>query len=374
MTSPKEVMDDVQGILEGCQHTSVSAMWHDDEGNDITASLPEEYWPWASVFSAEEIGKLPEHSKYDHEINLLPGTTAPFGPIYPISEKELEALRDYLKPNLESGKVRRSNSSAGATIIFVTKKDGSLRLCVDYRGLRKVTIKDRTPLPLMTELRERLPKATIFTLLDLKNGYNLIRIKEGDEWKTAFRTRYGLFEYTVMPFGLCNAPGTFQSMINDVLRDLVDPGTVVYIEDILIYSENEEEHKALVKEVLKRLKKAGLCVSLAKSKFHVVEVEYLGYHISNEGISMCQKKVSTIQDWSSPRTVKDIQSFLGFANFYTRFIEGFSRICRPMTELTNDKVPFVWSDECEESFKLLKQKFMEAPILVHFFPEQPTIV
>jgi hypothetical protein len=374
MTSPKEVMNYVQGILEGCQHTSVSAMWHDDEGNDITASLPEEYWPWASVFSEEEIGKLPEHSKYDHEINLLPGTTAPFGPIYPLSERELEALRDYLKPNLESGKVRRSNSSAGAPIIFFPKKDGSLRLCVDYRGLNKVTIKDRTPLPLMTELRERLAKATIFTLLDLKNGYNLIRIKEGDEWKTAFRTRYGLFEYTVMPFGLCNAPGTFQSMINDVLRDLLDAGTVVYIDDILIYSENEEEHKALVKEVLERLKKAGLCVSLAKSKFHVVEVEYLGYHISSEGISMSQKKVSTIQDWSSPKTVKDIQSFLGFANFYRRFIEGFSRICRPMTELTKDKVPFVWSNECEESFKLLKQKFMEAPILVHFFPERPTIV
>jgi hypothetical protein len=269
MTSPKEVMDYVQGILEGCQHTSVSAMWHDDEGNDITASLPEVYWPWASVFSEEEIGKLPEHSKYDHEINLLPGATAPFGPIYPLSERELEALRDYLKPNLESGKVRRSNSSAGATIIFVPKKDGSLRLCVDYRGLNKVTIKDRTPLPLMTELRERLAKATIFTLLDLENGYNLIRIKEGDEWKTAFRTRYGLFEYTVMPFGLCNAPGTFQSMINDVLRDLLDAGTVVYIDDILIYSENEEEHKALVKEVLERFKNAGLCVSLAKSKFHV---------------------------------------------------------------------------------------------------------
>jgi hypothetical protein len=178
--------------------------------------LAEEYWPWALVFSEEEIGKLPEHSKYDHEINLLPGATAPFGPIYPLSERELEALRDYLKPNLDSGKVRRSNSSAGAPIIFVPKKDGSLRLCVDYRGLNKVTIKDRTPLPLMTELTERLAKATIFTLLDLKNGYNLIRIKEGDEWKTAFRTRYGLFEYTVMPFGLCNAPGTFQSIINGV--------------------------------------------------------------------------------------------------------------------------------------------------------------
>jgi hypothetical protein len=126
--------------------------------------------------------------------------------------------------------------------------------------------------------------------------------------------------------------------------------------------------------VLERLKKAGLCVSLAKSNVHVVKVEYLGYHISSEGISMSRKKVSTIQDYSSPKTVKDIQSFLGFANFYRRFIEGFSRICRPMTELTKDKVPFVWLNNCEESFKLLRQKFMEAPILVHFFPERPTIV
>jgi hypothetical protein len=250
MTSTKEVMEYVCQILEGAMPEAASALWHDDQGNDITASLPEEYWPWASVFSEEEIRKLPEHTKYDHEINLIPGTTAPFGPIYPLSEKELLALREYLKPNLEAGKVRRSSSSAGAPIIFVPKKDGSLRLCVDYRGLNKVTIKDRTPLPLMTELRERLAKAKWFTLLDLKNGYNLIRIKEGDEWKTAFRTRYGLFEYTVMPFGLCNAPGTFQSMINDVLRDLLDAGTVVYIDDILIYSENEEEHKRLVKEVV----------------------------------------------------------------------------------------------------------------------------
>jgi hypothetical protein len=186
----------------------------------------------------------------------------------------------------------------------------------------------------MTKLRERLAKAKWFTLLDLKNGYNLIRIKEGDEWKTAFRTRYGMFEYTVMPFGFCNAPGRFQSMTNDVLRDLLDAGTVVYIDDILIYSENEEEHKRLVKEVLTRLKLAGLCASLAKSKFHVQEVEYLGYHISSKGISMSEKKVATIQDWTPPKKVKDVQSFLGFANFYRRFIEGFSKVCRPLTELT----------------------------------------
>jgi hypothetical protein len=177
-----------------------------------------------------------------------------------------------------------------------------------------------------------------------------------------------------MPFGLLNAPGTFQSMFNDVTRDLLDAGTVVYIDDIQIYSENEDEHKALVKEVLERLTKAELCMSLAKSKFHIVEVEYLGYHISSEGISMFQKQVSTIQDWSSPKTVKDIQSCFGFANFYRKFIERFSHIRRPMTKLTKDRVPFLWPGECEESFELLKQKFMEAPNLVHLIPERPTIV
>jgi len=152
----------------------------------------------------------------------------------------------------------------------------------------------------MTELRESLSKANIFTLLDLKNGYNLVCIKEGDEWKIAFQTRYGLLKYTVMQFGLCNSPGTFQSMINDLLRDLLDVGTVVYIDDILIYSETEEEHIRLVKEVLKRLNRASLCASLSKSKFHIREVEYLGYHFSSKGISMSKKKVATIQEWTAP--------------------------------------------------------------------------
>jgi len=226
----------------------------------------------------------------------------------------------------------------------------------------------------MTELGERLSKAKIFTLLDLKNDYNLVRIKDGDEWKTAFRTKYGLFEYTVMPFGLCNAPGTFQSMINDVLSDLLDAGTVVYIDDILIYSETEEEHKRLVKNVLKRFKGASLCALLAKSKFHVSEVEYLGYHISSKGISMSEKIVATIQEWTAPKKVKGVQSFLAFANFYRRFIEGFLRVCKPVTELTDITTQFKLSEECQQAFDHLKEKFTSAPILVHFYPDRPTIV
>jgi hypothetical protein len=183
-------------------------------------------------------------------------------------EKELQALCEYLRKELAAGKIRESKSPAGAPIIFVPKPDGSLRLCVDYRGLNRVTVKDRTPLPLMAELRERLGRAKIFTKLDLKNGYNLIRIAEGDEWKTAFRTRYGLFEYLVMPFGLCNAPGTFQAIINKVLHELLDQGVIVYIDDMLIYSEDEESHIRLVEKVLQKLKDNHLCASIKKSVFH----------------------------------------------------------------------------------------------------------
>ena len=150
---------------------------------------------------------------------------------------------------------------------------------MDYRGLNKVTIKDKYPLPLMSELRDRLNKAKVFTKLDLKNGFNLLRIAKGDEWKTAFRTRYGLYEYNVMPFGLCNAPASFQSIINEVLRELLNEGVIVYIDDILIYSETMEEHVAIVRKILGKLRNASLCMHIGKSSFHVTEVEYLDYHI-----------------------------------------------------------------------------------------------
>src|SRR5437588_12919396 len=204
----------------------------------------------------KKIKSLPQHSKYDHKIELQPDTTPPFGPIYPLSEKELKALREYLEEMLAAGKIRRSGSPAAAPILFVPKPDGTLRLCIDYRGLNKITIKIRYPLPLMNELRDRLGKAKFFTKLDLKNGFYLLRIAKGDEWKTAFRCRYGLYEYTVMPFKLCNAPSTFQSMINDIFHDLLDEGVVVYLDDILIYNEDEEAHIELVRRVRGRIRQA----------------------------------------------------------------------------------------------------------------------
>jgi len=227
------------------------------------------------------------------------------------------------------------------------------------------------PLPLMNELRSRLKKATRFTKLDLKNCYYLIRMAEGEECKTAFKSRYGLNEYTVIPFGLCNAPSTFQGMINDVFRDMLDVGVITYMDDILIYSETIEEHVAMVRKVMHRLRKAGLCVSIKKSSFHAREVEFLGYKISDHGISMTTKKVEEITEWLPPQKVIDVQSFRGFANFYRRFIKGFSKIAKPLTDLTKKGIKWNWTNSCQAAFHELKRACITGPILTHFNETRP---
>ena len=179
------------------------------------------------MFSEEEINKLPEYSPWNYEIKLIEGSTPPYGPIYPLKEKELAVLGEYINKQMAVPKIRLLKSRARSPILFVPKVYGTLHLCVDYCGLNKIIVKDRTPFPLMTELREQLAKAKIFTKLDLRHGYNLIRIAEGDEWNSAFRTKYGLFEYLVIPFGLCNAPASFVAMINQVLRKLLDEAVIV---------------------------------------------------------------------------------------------------------------------------------------------------
>jgi hypothetical protein len=205
---------------------------------------------------------------------------------------ELQALRDYLKEMLELGKIRPSKSPAAATIIFVPKAHGrGLRLCVDYHGLNKVTIANRYPLLLMSELQARVRGAKIFTKIDLKNGYNLVRIKPGDEWKMVFKTWYGLYEYTIMPFGLCNTPATLQYMMNHIFQDLQDVGLIVYLDDILIYAKTEEEHDRIITNVLKRLAENGLAISQDKCFWSATRVDFLGYIISKDGIEMAQDKV-----------------------------------------------------------------------------------
>jgi len=260
--------------------------------------------------------------------------------------------------------------------LFVKKKEGSLRLCVNYTGLNEGTIKNRYPLPLVKVTFMQLSRAKIFTKLHIRGAYNLIRMRAGEEWKPACRTRYGLFESLVMPFGLTNAPATFQAYINDTLRLFLDRFCTAYLNDILIYSENEEQHIEHVKQILEALTKAGLQVKPQKCEFHTNNVEYLGFIITTEGLrlSMDPAKITTIIEWPIPKKLRDVRSFLGFGNFHRRFIQDYSPLARPQTQLTKKGTPFVWSDHCQAAFERLKEAFTTAPILIHFDFDKEIVV
>jgi hypothetical protein len=295
------------------------------------SSIPEEYHKFSNVFSKGKVETLPEHRPYDLKIDLEEGQAPSPGHMYSLSPSELGPLRTFIEDNIRSGFIRPTNSLHRAPILFVRKKDGSLRLCVDYRGLNKITKKDRYPLPLISDLLDAPRKARTYTKIDLRHAYHLVCIAEGEEWKTAFRTHYGLFEWLVMPFGLSNAPTAFQRFMNNIFSDLLDVCVIVYLNNILIYSDNMSKHKKHVKEVLCRLWKHGLYANARKCEFHRDSVKYLRYILTSDGLRMAKDKVQTILDWLELQKVKDIQSFLGFTNFYRRFIYGYSEITTPLT-------------------------------------------
>jgi hypothetical protein len=333
-------------------------------------SVPEEYAEFADVFEPKNAQKLPPHRPgVDHEIPLVADAKPVFGSIYNMSETELKLLKDYIDSMVAKGFIRPSKSPFGSPVLFVQKPDGSLRLCVDYRKLNEITVKNRYALPLMSELFDRLKNAKYYTRLDLADAYNQLRIAQGDEYKTAFRTRYGHFEYLVMPFGLTNAPASFQSYANDCLREFLDVFCIVYIDDVLIYSRTLEEHIAHVKKVLTRLREYGLTCKLSKCEFHATSTSFLGFIISPDGISMEPDRVAAITEWPIPTSVHDIQIFLGFANFYRRFIHGYSRVTAPMTSLLRKNQRFEWSSLAQEAFDELKRRFTTAPVLRHFDPD-----
>jgi hypothetical protein len=304
----------------------------------------------------------------------MDGFKPPFGPLYSLSCPTLEELRCWLDENLSKGFICTSSSPTATPILFVKKADRLLRLVVDYRGINKGTVKNRYPLPLLHDTLMNLLKARWFTKLDIHGAYNLIRMAEGKEWKTAFRTHYGLFESLVMPFGLTNAPATFQNYINDILAPYLDCFCTAYLDDTLIYSDNFEEHQQHVRLVLDAFAKAGLHLKPKKCEFHQPEVKYLGLIISTEGIKMDPEKLHAIQDWEPPSNLKDIHAFLGFANFYCRFIRNYSHIVQPLTFLTRKGVPFAWLTEQQTAFDTLKATFTSVPVLAHFDLDWDVIV
>ena len=364
----------IDQISEELRTTTSTTNSPDTPPDPDLSHVPEEFHEFADVFSKKEADKLPPHRPSDHRIELVEGAKPSQGPIYNLSPVELEALRKYVDDNLRKGFIKHSHSPFSAPILFVKKADGSLRLCVDYRGLNKITIKNKYPLPLIGGLLESVRGAKRFTKFDARDGFNILRMAPGDEQKTAFRCRYGLFEYNVMPFGLCNAPGSFQGFMNEILHDFIDDFVVVYLDDILIYSKNAREHRRHVRLVLERLQAAGIHLKPSKCVFDAEEINFLGYVINENGVSMDPSKVSSIVSWPKPESVHDVRVFLGFANFYRRFIKNYSRLCLPLTSLLKKGNRFFWSSPAEHAFNALKKAFTTAPVLSHFDPSRSMIL
>lgn len=346
-----------------------------EPSEDSKRQIPEEYKEYAALFEENEATALAKHQQWDHEIPLEEGVKLKPGPMYPLTRDQADELKRYIEVNIRKGYIRQSESPMASPILFVPKKNGKMRLCVDYRQLNNATIKNRYPLPLITELMDRLQGVKWFTKFDIREGYYRIRMAEGHEWKTAFKTRYGLYEYLVMPFGLTNAPATFQAVINQALHEYLDVFVTAYLDDVLVYSSGTlEEHKEHVKKVLAKLQEYNLLIQPDKSEFHVTRTEYLGFIISREGVEMDPKKTEAVRDWPTPTSVKEVQSFLGFANFLRKFIRDYSKTTIALTEITKKEKGFRWDVEQEQAFTELKVKFTNAPVLRLFNPNLRIVI
>ena len=337
----------------------------DETPKTLDEMIPKQYLEFKPVFEKILAERFPIERPWDHAINLKPDFVPQDCKLYPLSPAERHALDKFIDENLAKGYIRPSDSPQASPFFFVGKKDGTLRPCQDYRKLNDGTIKDRYPLPIIAELIDGLKKATVFSKMDLRSGYNNVRIKDGDQWKAAFKTNRGLFEPMVMFFGLCNSPSTFQRMMNDLFKDMIDEQwMVIYMDDILIFSDNLELHRQRTLRVLERLKKNDLFLKPEKCKFEVTEVEFLGMIIKPGYIAMDPEKLNGIKDWKPPTTLTQLRGFMGFCNFYRHFIRGFSHIAEPLNGLMRKGTTFTWTDPCSKAFEELKAKFLEAPVLL----------
>jgi hypothetical protein len=342
--------------------------------DELEKKLPDWLQDKLIGFIAQKADELPPRRAWDHKIDITPGKEPPYQKNRPFSPPELQVIRKWLDDNLDKGFIRESRARCAAPLLLAAKPGSGVRICQDYRGLNNVTIKNRYPLPLIRETLDALCNAKWYTKLDIIAAFNKLRIAEGHEWKTAFITRFGLFESLVMPFGLCNAPASFQNYINHTLHDLLDRTCTAYLDDVLIYSANKAEHRKHVREVVQRLIDAGLQIDIQKCEFEVTETKYLGLIVSPGGIKMDPEKVATIASWLEPPHLKDLQKFLGFANFYQRFIQGFSKICQPLNKLLRKDTLWLWTTEHTKAFEALKSAFASAPVLAMYDFTKKTIL
>ncbi|GBG74872.1 hypothetical protein CBR_g19385 [Chara braunii] len=310
-----------------------------------------------------------------HAIEIILGSSIPKGRIYRMSPGELDELRRQLKELVEKGWIRPSVSPYGSPVLFVPKKkEGTLRMCIDYRGLNAITVKNREPLPRIDDLLDRVQGCRYFGKIDLKSGYHQIAIRPEDQHKTAFYTSYGLYEFVVMPFGLCNAPGTFQHAMNRIFHDYLDKFVIVYFDDIPIFSKTVEEHAAHLDKVLSLLRQHKFKINGEKCEFGRTRVLYLGHEISAEGLKPDDAKVANIRDWPRPQSVTEMRSFLGMTGYYRTFVKNYSIMAAPLTDLTSLDTPWEWTDECEAAFRHLKHALTHYEVLKLPDPDKPFIV
>ena len=316
-----------------------------------------------SIFPDELPKKLPPKRALDHKIDLVDGAKPPNLPIYRMSDYELKELKKQLDNLLACGFIRPSVSEFGSPCLFVKKKDGTMRLVVDYRKLNDITIKNSFGLPRADEQIESVRGMKWFTKPDLHSGYNQLRVVDADQHKTAFKCRFGHYEFTVTPFGLCNAPSSFQAMMNTVLYPVLGTKVLCYLDDVLIYSPTLKQHVEDVREVLELLRKNELFVKLKKCEFFRNKVSFLGHRVSGDGISVEEDKIKAIQQWPTPKTVRQIQSFLGAASYYRKFVPKFSQIAAPLIELLKRDTPWNWTGSQQSAFDRLKHALTNAPVL-----------
>lgn len=316
----------------------------------------------------------PPIQRPEFAIDLKEGATPRYRQSYRTSPKEDEELRKQLLVGLENDWIDVSSSEWASPVLFVPKKGGKMPMCIDYRGINEDTVQDRYPLPHMDDLIDSLWSSRIFTQLDLTSGYHQMAVKESDRSKTAFSTRYGLFEWKVLPFGLCNAPSAFMRIMNSVLEPHMRDFVVVYLDDILIFSRTVEEHERHVSEILRLLLKHDLKLSKDKCSWFQSKIEFVGFWIDEQGVHTDQSKIAAVQQWPIPTSRRQVRGFLGLTGFYRKFIQNYAKLAGPLYELTGHLTEFTWTGQCQTAFNNLKRALTTAPILMLPVPGQPFVV
>jgi hypothetical protein len=312
----------------------------------------------------EELSGMPPDRDIEFLIELLPGTPPIYKRPYRMPVHELVELKKQLAELQAKGFIHPSSSPWGAPVLSVEKKEGTQQMCVDYQSLNEATIKSKYPLPRIEDLFDQIKGASVFLKIDLRSGYHQLKIRESDVPKTAFRIRYRLYKYTMMSFGLTNAPAYFMYLMNKVFMEYMDKFVVVFIDDILVFSKTEEEHEKHLRLVLEKLRSNKLYAKLSMCEFWLTKVAFLGHVISAGEVSVDPGKVKDVLNWMPPTTASEIQSFQGLAGYYRRFIKDFCKIAKPMTKLLEKNKSFEWIVECQASFEDLRKHLTSAPVLV----------